>query len=328
MDLKSLDVRPSQLERARELAIRGLMCYQPFEFSDTFATGAGYEFAHVAEGAGMVYYPDISPAMLENPSIRRHVIDSSLKEPFLEYRGRLAALYDSFIDAIESHVGPFNDLTMADIGCCSGYFPVAFSKRGAKRAVGFDVVDYTDTFTLLNEILGTNAEFQNRGYDPKLGGIDGAGTFDVVVSIAVLVHLSDPLHHLAFLGATARKAILVWTWTSEDPEEMAIRYGSINRYYADAKFPYCFDIMQISPALLRTSLELMGFDEVHEITNRPDGMPDYWFDRHRGYLAVRRGDDRSVEAADSAATHPQTAGTAPGPGRGPVLDRVRRLLGK
>ena len=39
--------------------------------------------------------------------------------------------------------------------------------------------------------------------------------------------------------------------------------------------------------LLRKSLELMGFTEIHQIHNRPDGMPDYWFNRQRGYLAIR-----------------------------------------
>jgi hypothetical protein len=39
--------------------------------------------------------------------------------------------------------------------------------------------------------------------------------------------------------------------------------------------------------LLRKSLEEMGFTEIHEIANRPDGMPEEWFRLHRGYLALR-----------------------------------------
>ena len=108
------------------------------------------------------------------------------------------------------------------------------------------------------------------------------------------MHLSDPLQHLAFLGRIARKAILVWTYTSENEEdELVVRYPAANRYYASRKFPYCFDIMQISPGLLKKSLELMGFTEIHQIRNRPTGMPDYWFDRNRGYLAIRPDADQS-----------------------------------
>lgn len=218
-------------------------------------------------------------------------------------------LYETFIDEIERRVGPIARHTFADIGCCSSYFPVSFSRRGAALAVGFDRVDYSATFRLLNEIAGTRARFVHRPYRVKwdrsqgrLGGlralrsrlaslVSNLGSipaqFDVVISIAVLVHLSDPLQHLAYLGALARKAMLVWTLTSDKEEELAIEYLSCNRYYKQDPFPYCFDVMRISPGLLRKSLEQMGFAEIHEIRNRPDGMPDDWFSKHRGYLAIR-----------------------------------------
>jgi len=35
----------------------------------------------------------------------------------------------------------------------------------------------------------------------------------------------------------------------------------------------------------------MGFSELHPITNQPKGMPDYWFERHQGYLAIRKDFD-------------------------------------
>jgi 2-polyprenyl-3-methyl-5-hydroxy-6-metoxy-1,4-benzoquinol methylase len=318
MDLRPHNVTPAQLDLARELAVRGLLCYQPFLFADDFMTGAGYEFAKIAEGAGMVYYPQVPEEKLENAEVRRNIIDPSLRDEFADYRSRLADLYENFIEACGEHVGPYSELTFADVGCCSGYFPVSFAKRGAKRAVGYDVVDYTPSFALLNDVLGTNAEFIHRGYDTTIGGIPEAETFDVVLSIAVLVHLSDPLQHLAFLGRIAHKAILVWTWTSENEEDaMVIRYGAVNRYYADRHFPNCFDIMQISPGLLRKSLEIMGFTEIHQIRNRPAGMPDYWFDRHRGYLAVKPG----------AAIAPPPAADAAASSRAKGGGWLRRLLG-
>jgi hypothetical protein len=136
------------------------------------------------------------------------------------------------------------------------------------------------------------------------------------------VHLSDPLQHLAFLGRIARKAILVWTYTSENEEdELVIRYPAANRYYTSRTFPHCFDIMQISPGLLKRSLELMGFTEIHQIRNRPAGMPDYWFDRNRGYLAIRP-EGSSSPASDIA---------MPGDRAGPVSANkswLRKLLSR
>jgi SAM-dependent methyltransferase len=305
MDLRPYNPTPEQIETARHLSCRGLLCYQPFTLSDSLVTGAGYEFAKVAEGAGLVYCENPPHEYRGNASVNRHLIDPALKDEFVDYSRRLSVLYDSMINLVSEKLGGFPGLTVADIGCCSGYFPLAMAKRGAKRAVGYDLVDYRPTFNLLNDILGTNAEFYQRGYDGIVGGLKSnklvdriksrlfgrtkqAETFDVVFSIAVLVHLSDPLQHLAYLGSIAKKALVVWTWTSENEEDqMVIRYGSVNRYYEHAKFPYCFDIMQISPGLLQRSLELMGFTEIHPIRNVPDGMPDYWFDRHRGYLAIR-----------------------------------------
>ena len=244
------------------------------------------------------------------------MIDPAKFEQFADYNQRLRVLYEIFIDEIAERVGPINRLSFLDVGCCSGYFPVSFAHRGSPLAVGFDRIDYTPTFELLNGIVGTNARFVHKPYrgvkfipggrlrwlrvlrhelaelspfkhwtTRKNSGIPEQ--FDIVISIAVLVHLSDPLQHLAYLGELARKAILVWTYTSQEENDLLIRYQSHNRYYPDDKFPYCFDVMQISPPLLRKSLELMGFTEIHQIQNRPEGMPDYWFNQQRGYLAIR-----------------------------------------
>lgn len=298
MDLRPYSPTRAQLELAADLACRGLLCYQPFIFSEDLQTGAGYEFAKGAEGAGLVYCANPPEQFRGNASVERHLIDPAIRGDFAAFNQRLRVLYDTMIDMVGEHVGPIPGLTMADVGCCSGYFPVSFAKRGAKKAVGFDLVDYTPTFGLLNDILGTKAEFRHKGYSGAKQGVDEAEQFDVVFSIAVLVHLSDPLHHLAFLGRMAKKAIVVWTSTSKDPEEdLAIRYKSINRYYEHAQFPFCFDFIQISPGLLRRSLELMGFTEIYPIPNRPEGMPPGFFSWHRGYVAVRPDKLETKDAA-------------------------------
>ncbi|MDR4498215.1 MAG: class I SAM-dependent methyltransferase [Candidatus Scalindua sp.] len=288
MDLRKYKLTKEQLEKARELACRGLICYQPFIFSDDLITGAGYEFARIAEGAGLVYSKEIPKTITIDDSVRRHLIDPSILADFKLHNEQLRVLYESMIDLVYDKVPSPEDLTFADIGSCTGYFPLSLSKRGVKEAVGFDSVDYAETYNLMNDILGTNADFRCSPYRGDLGAIENAGVFDVAISIAVLVHLSDPLQHLAFIGRIARKALFVWTWTSEDEEdEMVIHFKSVNRYYEHTKFPFCFDVMQISPGLLKRSLELMGFTEIYELENKPNGMPDYWFKRHRGYLGIR-----------------------------------------
>lgn len=317
MDLRPYKPTHGQLELATDLACRGLLCYQPFILSDDLQTGAGFEFAQKAEFAGLVYCPNPPLKYRGNRDVERFLIDPAKFEQFAEYNQRLKVLYETFIDEIENRVGPINRLSFLDVGCCSGYFPLSFALRGSPLAVGFDRVDYSATFELLNDILGTNARFVYKPYRGKefvpgnrVGWLKGLRhrleelnpfkvqyqnpndeylptQFDVVISIAVLVHLSDPLHHLAYLGELARKAILIWTFTSGEESDLVIRFHSYNRYYPEDKFPFCFDVMQISPPLLRKSLELMGFTEIHQIRNQPQGMPDYWFNQQRGYLAIR-----------------------------------------
>ena len=291
MDLRGYNPTYEQLSEAVHLACKGLLCYQPFIFSNNFATGAGYEFAYQAEGAGFVYCEECIPEeYIGSEGAQRHLIDSSLKHQFFEGNQRLRLLYDSMIDLAVSKLGDISNLTAADVGCCSGYFPLALAKQGFCQTVGYDRVDYTGTFQLLNSILGTTAEFRHQPYIGELSSIEQFGDecFDLVSSIAVLVHLSDPLQHLACLGKMARKALLVWTTTVKDAgEELVLKYRSINRYYDDQKFPYCFDTNEISPGLLEQSLKLMGFSELYEIKNSSGGMPNSFFNQHIGYLAIR-----------------------------------------
>ena len=103
----------------------------------------------------------------------------------------------------------------------------------------------------------------------------------------MICHLSDPLHFLAALGEMARKAIFVWTSVTDD-DDYCIRLGEPNKYYTEDRFPWCFDnITRLSDKLLRKSLELMGFTEIHELKNPEGGMSVPFVSYNRGYLAIR-----------------------------------------
>lgn len=317
MDLRPWLKTTSQVERAKELILRGLFSYQPFIFAEDLEVGAGYEFLH-GEFGGLVYWPTANeevgrlcsarsgfrglcarlgsilcdqpgrPITPDPARLKRLIAKEDEKDAFRRANARLRVMYDSFISAICERVGDVTKTTFVDVGCNAGYFPVSFSLRGAKRAVGYDSGGpYADAVRFLNDALGTKAIYYQRGYDVSTQSIPECDTYDVVVSAAVLCHICDPLFHLRFLGSIARKALFIWTSVTED-DSYCIRFGEPNRYLKDSKFPLGFD-NEVRPSLklLRKSLELMGFKDIVEIPNREDGMPDSFYNLHRAVLALR-----------------------------------------
>ena len=204
--------------------------------------------------------------------------------------------YNGMVDQIADAVGPLDNMSVLDVGCNTGYFPLAFARRGARQATGIDQIDYSPTVALLNDICGTSVEFGNWDYDGSLAALK---QYDLVMSVAVLVHLSEPLRHLTWLGSSARKALMVFTpchdaigsasggETPGAAPDYSIRFHGVNRYYHEAKFPQCFDITTLSEQLLRLAFEKMGFSRVIEITAARDTMPSGWARRHVGLLGIR-----------------------------------------
>ena len=103
-----------------------------------------------------------------------------------------------------------------------------------------------------------------------------------MLSVAVLVHLSEPLRHLAWLGSNARKALMVFTPchdASGSPHSSSKRPGlgvaarTSARLFDPVprrepllrrcKFPQCFDTTTLSEPLLRLAFEKMGFTARH-----------------------------------------------------------------
>ncbi len=286
MDLRSFIKNDEQLQMAKKFVVDGLMNYQPFIFSDDLEVGAGYEFLD-GEFNGLVYWPSVPQEALSSPELSRFFINNSGKHQFTEANQRLRVMYDTFVDEICSRIGDVSQTTFAEVGCNAGYFPLSFSSRGARESVGYDRENYTNVFDLLNGILGTNAKFIHQSYDGRTQTIPGCGSYDVVASVAVLCHLSDPLQHLAFLGSIARKAIFIWAPVTSD-DDYCIRFGEPNKYYNNDKFPLCFDNKtRPSAKLLKKSLELMGFTDIYEIPNKEGGMPDSFYEPHSALFAMR-----------------------------------------
>ena len=70
-----------------------------------------------------------------------------------------------------------------------------------------------------------------------------------------------------------------------DEDNLSIRFGEPNTHQQDDPFPFCFDCnVRVSRKLLRLSLGRMGFTEIHEFVNPPDGLPT---GEDATFLAVR-----------------------------------------
>lgn len=302
MDLRPLIKSDRQLEEARRLALRGLLSYQPYIFSDTFAVGAGLSIlaGHLKEPPA-VYCPEATANDTDPAFFAKEFAKDDQREEFFAANEAMRRFYDGVVDQIADAVGPLQDLSILDVGCNTGYFPLAFARKGARSAKGIDRIDYTPTVSLLNEICGTSVQFAPWNYD---GSIVATEQYDLVLSVAVLVHLGEPLRHLAWLGSTARKALMVFT-PFHDADDYSIQFHAVNRYYVDAQFPQCFDITTVSEKLLRLAFDKMGFSRVVNITAAQTTMPPRWANRHLGLLGIR--DDFLPRASGGTAQHATTS---------------------
>jgi Methyltransferase domain len=279
MDLRA-STSAAQVERAKSLSMHGLLNYQPFKLADDFYCGAGLSIVQgFRANPPTVFCPSLDPDMSEYAASA--LAPPANKDEFLRANDQLAACYDGMLEQISHHLGGVAGLSVLDVGCNAGYFPVALARAGASRAVGYDRVDYSKTLALLNEICGTHAQFKIWDYD---GGLQAPEKFDLVLSIAVLVHLSDPLRHLAWLGSATKNALFVLTPCHMD-DDLSIRYHTVNRYYSN-EFPNCFDVTTLSRKLLCLAFEQMGFSQIIEISTTP--MSRHWQSSHLALLGIRQ----------------------------------------
>ncbi|MBF0518200.1 MAG: DUF1698 domain-containing protein [Nitrospirae bacterium] len=276
MDLRGYIKNQGQIERAKRLAIKGLLNYQPWIFSEDFETGVGLEWAH-GRTTGLVYYPDIDRGLIDNsPELKRLIIEPENYKEFHQSNAMLRRLYDGIVDEICDKIGNISNTTFLDVGCNTGYFPQSFALRGARQSVGCDrEKGFSETFDLLNELLGTQVEFYETFYNPETRRISRIGQHDVVVSMAVLCHLSEPLNHIKCLSELAQKGLFVWTLVNEDIG-YTVHYGHPQGHYKEDNFPLCFDNdVTCSEGLLRKSLELTGFNHIYEIPAGNSTLPSF-----------------------------------------------------
>lgn len=271
MDLRNRLHTEQDLREIERLVGETHFIYQPFRFTDTLEVGIGYESILNKRGGGMVYWPDAP--IDQYPLLERFLVPVEAKEAFSGANQRLREINDDYVDQVCRHY-PVTGKSVADVGCFAGYFPIAFSLRGA-RAFGYDIHDRGGCFAVLNRILGADAMFIHSGYDLATGLIPQARQHDLVICHDLVQHMIEPFRFINMLANMSREALFLkcptWLDTSGDRYITVGQPNGIFRY----GFPWCFDHDNIvSYPLLQHCLELCGFTRFIKIETKGFPQPE------------------------------------------------------
>ncbi|MHC4743255.1 MAG: radical SAM protein, partial [Planctomycetota bacterium] len=294
MDLRSKRLTPEQIEQVEEYIIQGKLAYQPFIFTDTLETGPGEKFHDGETKGGRVYWED-APEDL-SPTIKEILTDNPAH--FRECNGVVRYIYDYFIDSIMENLDDISGLSFAEVGCNTGFFLHSLGLRGAGKCIGIDYTRNEEVFRWFNNVLGLNNEFRFGEWNPLKHRLlyTRMPKVDVTLTIAVMCHIADPLHHLSYLCDHSAKAVFIYTPVNKDTG-LSISYGSPAKYPNALSWPLGFDnAVRPSVPLLRMGLQEAGFDDIREI-KCPEGLSrrwQEWYSSQIGLLALRTRDVRTA----------------------------------
>jgi len=105
-------------------------------------------------------------------------------------------------------------LSVLDVGTCYGVFPYAAMRRGARRAVGLE--PDPDRYSVARRIAHLHGD-QWEIWHGDIGALGGE-TFDVVLLLNVLHHLTDPVDAMRRLVSICRETIVVEFCLPDDPK--------------------------------------------------------------------------------------------------------------
>jgi SAM-dependent methyltransferase len=271
-----MDLRKYMDQPGAEAAAH-VLDYQPFLLADDLQTGVAWSWV----GGGD---PRVAPRLV----FRRDECGDQW-EAISDANNRLRALYDDILDDIAARC-PGGSLL--DVACNNGYFPIGAELRGM-RGAGIDLGEqYSYAFKLLNDRLGTKANFIHGGYDSrsrqlfrmkvspllkrKFTGINkekmafGKEKFDVTVLSAIVCHLPDPLDFFAAVGGITSKMLVFWG-QMVDTDALLVSYQPPHPSLSQLPdFPHCFnDNTRISRGMFEQAMRLMGFSTITEMPARP-----------------------------------------------------------
>lgn len=296
-----MDLRRFNLTEKQVLMAKKLLDYQPFIISDNIQTGNGYAYL----------YGEGRPAVMEKDSCSEEEW-----EKFTEANARMRKMYDDWVEATSAVVGDLSKLSVVDVACNNGYFLYRFWEKGIRKCVGYDRGDCSFGISLLNNITGYKVRFVHEPYNPLTHKIKGCGKYDIVVSSAIMCHLSDPLNYISFLASITRKVLLLHTRVSEE-DGYIVSYGKANKYWRGDPFPVCFDNdVTMSRGLLFKSLRLAGFRHIQEIKYNDEWLPWDWYHWQKTLIALK-----GTSVADPMKTWNYICR------RGRLVHKIRRVIG-
>lgn len=172
---------------------------------------------------------------------------------------------------------PVAGKTVLDIGAWDGLFSFEAERRGARRVLA------TDHFCWSGEGWGTRAGFdlarellQSRVEDQDIDVLDitpdTTGTWDVVLFLGVLYHVTDPLGCLRRVRAVTREMAVIETALDlEELDRPALSF--VNRSIPDPRVPLSTDRTNFfgpNAHAVIAMLEHVGFSRVEKyITDAP-----------------------------------------------------------
>lgn len=278
MDLRKYSITVEQAEKSK-----ALFDYQPFIISDRLQTGTAYQWL----------YPErcVDPASDYKP-VDQLVADKNVM-PMADWKDFCSAaqsqrnMYEDWIDGICRFLPDLSGMTMVDVACNNGYFPVSFSLRGVKEAHGYDMTDHSGSFDMLNALTGSRATFHHASYNSMTHTIEQVEAHDIVIASAIMEHISDPLYFMNFVSGICKKLLFLFL-PVVDTKELRISFNDTKSVHvADAKFPVCFESVKLSTPLVYRSLELCGFKKVVEIYRRESWIPLSFYRNRRVFIALR-----------------------------------------
>lgn len=285
-----MDLRPYRLNEKQIAKIVGEGFYQPFILSNDIQTGVGYSWQTgeiilgMDKGRRLCYEWDGSNRPLKISGDR---YTQEKWDLFVETNQRLRNMYDSWIASIYDVLKPIDEHTVVDVASNAGYFLYRLAEYGATNGVGYDLLDLKNVYEVLNETMGVNIQFRNQPYDMKTHTIPGIEKADIVISSAIMCHLSDPTYYLSFLGSITKKLLFLFSSIDDDPS-YTIRFDGAKFYYPNNSFPICFDQMaHVSKGLIEFGLKDMGFKEIIELPYQNDWVTHHWYKDFKAIIAMR-----------------------------------------
>jgi len=212
------------------------------------------------------------------------------KVDFLKYNRLLLNLYKYLVDAVfgvlEQNSVDIKSVT--ELGGNSGLFG-SLCLEHVNYAINADIVDYSDTLKVIEKYCELPVPYFHKIESLRSIDIANIPVSDLGWSYAVAVHQSNPMIHICDLSSISKKACLFMTPIGEpgelDQNQLLLKFKSSNTYY-QTTFPNNFDVTFMSDALIKFSLQKVGFAKIIEI-KFPDFIPKTWSEKHKCYLAIR-----------------------------------------